>query len=92
MNNQVAHAISSAETMARVSLVALAAMLAAYAPAALCYVGPGAGLGMIATLIAVVLAVVATIVGLVMWPIRKFMRRKKQATPEVENSKPDGGD
>jgi hypothetical protein len=52
-------------------------LLAAYAPAALSYVGPGAGLGMIASLAAVVLAVLATIVGLVIWPIRRLMQRKK---------------
>ena len=55
-------------------------ILAAAAPAALAYVGPGAGLGMIASLLAVVVAVLATIVGLVMWPIRRLMQRKKSGT------------
>jgi hypothetical protein len=58
------------------------ALLAAYAPAALPYVGPGAGLGMIASLAAVVLAVLATIVGLVIWPIRRIMQRKKAGAGE----------
>ncbi len=73
----------------RVSAAALAAMLGAYAPVALSYVGPGAGLGMIASLIAVVLAVIATIVGLVLWPFRMLMRRKKLGTKIVEPSKPE---
>ena len=60
----------------------LGGLLAAYAPAALSYVGPGAGLGMIASLAAVVLAVLATIVGLVIWPIRRLMQRKKGDTSE----------
>jgi hypothetical protein len=63
----------------------LGGSLVAYAPAALPYVGPGAGLGMIASLVAVVLAVLATIVGLVIWPIRRLMRRKKAG---ADDSKP----
>jgi hypothetical protein len=54
-----------------------ACLLAAWAPAALAYVGPGAGLGMIATLFAMVLAVIATVVGLILWPIRKLRSRRK---------------
>ena len=55
----------------------IAGSLLAYAPVAAAYVGPGAGLGMIASIVAVVLAVLATIVGLVVWPIRRLMQRKK---------------
>jgi len=69
--------------------VALAAVLAAHAPAALCYVGPGAGLGMIAALFAMVLAVVATIFGLIMWPLRKLKQRKKAGASKPEPEKPD---
>lgn len=68
---------------------ALAAVLVAYAPAAFSYVGPGAGLGMIASLFAMVLAVLATIVGIVLWPIRKLMHRKKAAATELKPPKPD---
>jgi len=60
----------------------LAGLLAAHAPVAAAYVGPGAGLGMIASIVAVVLAVLATIVGLVVWPIRRLMQRKKTGTAE----------
>ena len=60
----------------------LGGLLVAFAPAALSYVGPGAGLGMIASLVAVVLAVLATIVGLVIWPIRRLMQRKKPGAGE----------
>lgn len=70
---------------------ALAAALAVHAPAALSYVGPGAGLGMIASLFAMVLAVIATIVGLVLWPIRKLSRRKKAAAGETAPPKPESG-
>jgi len=59
------------------SIATISAGLAAYAPAALAYVGPGAGLGMIASIFAMLLAAIATIVGLVLWPIRKLSRRNK---------------
>ena len=61
----------------------LAGLLAAHAPVAAAYVGPGAGLGMIASLAAVVLAVLATIVGLVVWPIRRLTQRKKSGSAEA---------
>lgn len=70
---------------------ALATALAAHAPAALSYVGPGAGLGMIAALFAMLLAVIATIVGLVLWPIRKLSRRNKAAAGETAPPKPASG-
>ena len=37
---------------------------------------------MIASLVAVVLAVLATIVGLIIWPIRRLMQRKKSGAGE----------
>lgn len=55
----------------------LTGLLVAYAPVAMAYVGPGAGLGMIASIFAVVLAVLATILGLVLWPIRRLAQRRK---------------
>jgi hypothetical protein len=64
---------------------ALGAILAAAAPPALAYVGPGAGLGMIASLFAVVVAVLATIAGLVLWPIRRLAQRKKRADAPSTN-------
>ena len=70
--------------------VALAAALALHAPAAMSYVGPGAGLGMLATLFAMLLAVVATIFGLILWPLRKLRQRGKQAKKDSAPASPDG--
>ena len=84
---------SSQATMAvaacRVSVATLTAALATYAPAAFSYVGPGAGLGVIASLVAVVLAVIATLVGIVLWPIRMIARRRKAASQKPEPSTPE---
>ncbi len=45
------------------------------------YLGPGAGLGMIGSLIAVVLVALVVVFGLVIYPIR-MMRKKRNAEKE----------
>jgi hypothetical protein len=52
--------------------------LAAIAPAH-AYIGPGAGLGAIGTLIAFVGAVLFAIVGFVWYPIKRLLRKKQKA-------------
>ena len=47
--------------------------------AALAYVGPGAGLSMIGSLIAVVGALILAILGLVLFPMRMLMKRRRTA-------------
>lgn len=89
MANETFQAASPAAMKELAAATTLAAVLAAYAPAALAYVGPGAGLGMLASLFAMVLAVLATIVGIVLWPIRKFMQRKKRAAGESKQPTPE---
>lgn len=48
------------------------------------YVGPGAGLGMIGSLVAVVVAVLVAIAGLIILPIRLLMKRRKPASEEKQ--------
>ncbi len=43
------------------------------------YVGPGAGLGMLGSLISVAVVVLMAIVGLVVLPIRMMMKKKKKS-------------
>lgn len=45
---------------------------------AFAYLGPGAGLGMIGSLIAVILVILVVILGLVIYPIRMHRKRKLQ--------------
>ncbi len=47
--------------------------------AALAYIGPGAGLGAIGTLVALIGAVLLAIVGFVWYPIKRMMRKRKAA-------------
>ncbi|MBF0370651.1 MAG: hypothetical protein HQL52_14460 [Magnetococcales bacterium] len=51
-----------------------------WASPAYAYVGPGAGLGMVGSLVAVVVAVVLGVVGFVLYPIRLIMKKRKQAS------------
>ena len=50
-------------------------LLAVVPLAAQAYVGPGAGVGMIGSLLAVLGAVLLAIVGLVLWPLRMIRKR-----------------
>lgn len=76
------HRLHDAQTHARLrgrtaTALGVGLLLSMLAPAALGYVGPGAGLGMLGALLAVLVAVLATIVGLVLWPLRTLSRRYK---------------
>jgi hypothetical protein len=43
------------------------------------YVGPGAGLTMLGALWAVIAAVALVLVGIIIWPVRLYLRRRKAA-------------
>jgi hypothetical protein len=53
-------------------------LLAASPDAAHAYIGPGAGITVLGALWAVVVAIVLALAGLLAWPIRAMMRRRKQ--------------
>lgn len=56
---------------------------------AFAYLGPGAGLGMIGSLIAIAVVVLVVVLGLVVYPIRMIRKRKLQAQSEYnEVAKP----
>jgi membrane protein implicated in regulation of membrane protease activity len=62
-------------------LAALAAAgLAFGASPALAYIGPGAGLSLLGALWGVVAAVAAALLFLLIWPLRRLMRRQRPAT------------
>jgi membrane protein implicated in regulation of membrane protease activity len=62
-------------------LAALAgAGLAFGAGPALAYIGPGAGLSLLGALWGVVAAVAAALLFLLIWPLRRLMRRQRAAT------------
>ncbi|MEM8698822.1 MAG: hypothetical protein AAGF44_06595 [Pseudomonadota bacterium] len=52
---------------------------------ALAYVGPGAGLGAIGTVLALVAAVVLAIVGFLWYPIKRMLKGKKKPAPDGDD-------
>lgn len=56
----------------------LVAALLAAGPAA-AYMGPGAGLGMIGSLVAVIGAVLIALLGLVILPVRMILKKRRKA-------------
>jgi hypothetical protein len=62
----------------RIVAVSLGSVLLLVSEVASAYIGPGAGLGVIGTLIAFVGAVLLAIVGFVWYPIKRLLKRKKQ--------------
>jgi hypothetical protein len=65
--------------------LALAALLAALPQAAEAYIGPGAGISAIGTVVALLGAVALMIVGFVWYPIKR-LRRKMRAAKENRES------
>lgn len=57
--------------------LSLPALLAFSGPA-LAYVGPGAGLGALGTLVALVGAVLLAIVGFVWYPVKRMLKKRKK--------------
>lgn len=60
----------------------LALLLLTASPLAQAYVGPGAGVTAIGALWAVILAILFAIGGILIWPIRAFLKRRKAAAAE----------
>lgn len=65
------------ELKTRYAAIVLATALAGLPIAAQAYVGPGAGLTAIGTMIALIAALVLALVGFVWYPLKRAMRAKK---------------
>ena len=63
----------------RAVLVGLAICVLMAPSVAQAYVGPGAGLSMVGSLVAVVGALIFAILGLVLFPLRLMMKRRRTA-------------
>ncbi len=59
------------------TLVLTAALWIGLSEPALAYIGPGAGLGAIGAFLGLVATVLLTIGVLVLWPVRRFLRRAR---------------
>jgi hypothetical protein len=72
--------------------IAVGLCACAFAPAALAYVGPGAGLGVLGAMLAILAAVLATVVGLIVWPVRMIMRRRRRNATAGESATNSAGE
>ena len=62
----------------------LAAVLLLTAAPGFAYVGPGAGIPVLGSLLAVLLTFVLAIGAIVLWPIRKFLKRRQARAASAE--------
>lgn len=71
--------------MVELQTVWMASPIASGSAPLLAYVGPGVGLTLLAALWAVILAILSAIGAILYWPIRSFLRkrRQQQVTPET---------
>jgi len=60
-----------------ITLVLLAFVLLASASAALAYIGPGAGISVLGSLLSILATIFVAIGAIIFWPLRKFMKRRK---------------
>jgi hypothetical protein len=58
---------------------------------ALAYVGPGAGLSMLGSLVAVVVAIFVAVLGLLLFPIRMLLKRRRGGATAGREAPASGG-
>jgi len=63
---------------------------------AMAYVGPGAGISVLGSLLSILATIIVAIGAIIFWPLRKFIKRRKarRETPvdtEAVNASDDGG-
>ena len=58
-------------------LILLAFILLAPVSPALAYIGPGAGISVLGSLLSILATIFVAIGAIIFWPLRKFMKRRK---------------
>ena len=66
-------------------------LLAFFASPAFAYVGPGAGISVLGSLLGILATIIVAIGAIIFWPVRKFLKRKKArakspATADADHS------
>lgn len=77
--------MNSAKNRLYIIISSCLSVLFASSPA-LAYLGPGAGLGMIGSLIAIVVVGLVIVLGLVVYPIRMMRKRKAESSANDSTS------
>lgn len=60
-----------------ITFVPLAFILLASVSPALAYIGPGAGISVLGSLLSILATIFVAIGAIIFWPLRKFMKRRK---------------
>ena len=66
-------------------LITAFALLLAASPA-LAYVGPGAGISVLGSIVGILVTIVVAIGAIIMWPLRKAMKKRKAAAAAGTNA------
>ena len=64
--------------------LALVPLLAIVSNDAHAYLGPGAGLGAVGSILAIAVAVIIIVMGIVIYPVRKYLSRKSKIKEESQ--------
>lgn len=62
-------------------ILLLTALLALAAGPAHAYIGPGAGISVLGSLLGILATIVVAIGAILFWPVRKLLKRRKAAAP-----------
>jgi membrane protein implicated in regulation of membrane protease activity len=83
MNRPKAHDMSK-----MITPVLLALLLAASAGQVSAYIGPGAGISFVGSLLSILATFFVAIGAVLFWPVRKFLKRRKARREAPENTAP----
>ena len=75
------------------TLVPLVIVLLAPVNTALAYIGPGAGISVLGSLLSILATIFVAIGAILFWPVRKFMKRRKAGrVPRLDTETDSSGD
>jgi hypothetical protein len=69
--------------MSRFNSAVLAAIILTFSTSLWAYVGPGAGISVLGSLLGILATIVLAIGAIIIWPLRKMMKRKKAKAAEA---------
>jgi len=72
----------------RIRALALTMILIVLAGPAQAYVGPGAGVSLIGAAVGLIFAIVLALGVIVLWPLRRLLKRRKTARQDVDGNDP----
>jgi len=55
---------------------------------AIAYIGPGAGISVLGSLLGILATIVVAIGAIVMWPLRKFLKKRRQPSSDAAKTEP----